>query len=75
MATYQEERQMAGKNGRVPDDDDELESDADLDDDEYDAMMLLDRLESLEEEMQELGVATLDELRARILELHAEMGD
>ena len=66
---------MAGKNGRVPDDDDELEGDADLDDDEYDAMMLLDRLESLEEEMQELGVATLDELRARILELHAEMGD
>ena len=66
---------MAGKNGRVPDDDDELESDADLDDDEYDAMMLLDRLESLEEEMQELGVSTLDELRARIRELHAEMGD
>ena len=66
---------MAGKNGRLPDDDDELEDDADLDDDEYDAMMLLDRLESLEEEMQELGVSTLDELRARIRELHAEMGD
>jgi hypothetical protein len=72
----QEERQMVGKNGRVPDDDhDELEDDADLDDDEYDAMMLLDRLESLEEEMQELGVTTLDELRARIRELHADMGD
>lgn len=68
---------MAGKNGRVPDDDrDALEAEeADLDVDEYDEMMLLDRLESLEEEMQELGVTTLDELRARIREMHADMGD
>ncbi len=68
---------MAGKNGRVPDDDrDALEAEgADLDVDEYDEMMLLDRLESLEEEMQELGVTTLEELRARIREMHADMGD
>lgn len=68
---------MAGKNGRVPDDDDALnEEETDLGgDDEYDEMLLLDRLESLEEEMQELGVTTLDELRARIRELHADLGD
>lgn len=68
---------MAGKNGRVPDDDNDAleDADVDLDDDEYDELLLLDRLESLEEEMQELGVTTLDELRTRIRELHAEMGD
>ncbi|HEX8995389.1 MAG TPA: hypothetical protein VF812_05120 [Ktedonobacterales bacterium] len=70
---------MAGMNGRIPDDadhDDMLDEDEDdLEDDEYDALVLLDRLESLEDEMQELGVTTLDELRARIRELHAEMGD
>lgn len=70
---------MVGKNGRTPenaDDHDTMEDDeADLDDDEYDELMLLDRLESLEEEMEELGVTTLDELRSRIRDLHAEMGD
>lgn len=70
---------MVGKNGRTPenaDDHDAMKDDeADLDDDEYDELMLLDRLESLEEEMEELGVATLDELRSRIRDLHAEMGD
>lgn len=65
-----------GTNGRYPDDDDEP---LDLDDDEfaeegeYNALMLLDRLESLEDEMRELGVTSLDELRARIRDLHAQM--
>jgi hypothetical protein len=74
----QEERRMAGKNGRTPgsnDDRDPLEAAADLGEGEYDAMMLLDQLESLEEEMEELGVSTLDELRTRIRDLHAELGD
>ncbi len=81
---------MAGKNGRTPDDaanddrfevadngiDDEDDDAAnDADDDDYSAMMLLDQLESLEEEMLELGVTTLDEVRARIREMHAQMGD
>ncbi len=63
---------MADKHGRTSDgasDDDEL------DDEEYDTMMLLERLESLEEEMEELEITTLDDLRARIRDLHAELGE
>lgn len=79
---------MAGKNGDDPRGDhagdvddapeDELEG---LDGSsgagggEYDDMLLLDRLETLEEEMEELGVATLDDLRRRIRDLHAQLGD
>jgi hypothetical protein len=37
--------------------------------------MLLERLESLEDEMDELGVNTRDELRERIRDLHAELGE
>lgn len=76
---------MAGRNGRTPDDaaddnrfdatDGSDDTDDDADDDEYGAMMLLDQLESLEEEMVELGVTTLDEVRARIREMHAQLGD
>ena len=40
---------------------------------EYDAMMLLERLETLEEEMQELGVSTLDDVRRRITELNEQL--
>lgn len=74
IATEQEERTM-GKNGRYPDDDDEpLDDDEDFaEEGEYDALMLLDRLESLEDEMRELGVTSLDDLQARIRELHAQM--
>ena len=64
---------MAGKNGRRPDGD--SVDDEDLDDEEYDALMLLERLESLEEEMEDLEVTTLDDLRARIRDLHAELGE
>lgn len=64
---------MSGKNGRTLDDD--AADDADLDEEEYDALTLLGRLESLEEEMEELEVTTLDGLRARFRDLHAEMGE
>ncbi len=37
---------------------------------EYETMMELERLESIEEEMQELGVTTLDDVRRRIDDLH-----
>ncbi len=47
----------------------------DLDNEEYDTMALLDQLESLEEEMEELGVTTLDEVRQRIRELHERLGE
>jgi hypothetical protein len=68
---------MTGTQGRANNDDDHHDSPEDeaLDEGEYDAMMLLERLESLEDEMLELGVHTLDELRARIRDLHAELGE
>jgi hypothetical protein len=44
--------------------------DADFDPKEYGAMIVLERLESLEEDMVDLSVSTLDEVRARIAELH-----
>ncbi len=37
---------------------------------EYDEMELLERLETLREDMEDLGVKTLDELIQRIEELH-----
>lgn len=59
-------------NGNQPANDDE-DADDDFDPQEYDTMLRLERLESLEEEMQELGVTTLDEVRRRIEELHRQM--
>jgi hypothetical protein len=38
-------------------------------------MIVLERLESLEEDMVDLGVTTLDEVRARIAELHRALDD
>ncbi len=61
---------MTGANGRGADDEDEM-----LDTEEYNEMMLLDRLESLEDEMVELKVKTLDEVRDRIREMHAKLGE
>jgi hypothetical protein len=56
-------------------DDDELEEreDAAFDPAEYDSLLQLERLESLEEDMVELGVTTLDEVRERIAALHREV--
>ena len=54
------------------DDDDELGSE-DFDPREYDTMLELERLESLEEDMTDLGVTTLDEVRSRIADLHKQL--
>jgi hypothetical protein len=58
-----------------PADDDELEEreDSAFDPAEYDSLLQLERLESLEEDMVELGVTTLDEVRERIAALHREV--
>lgn len=52
----------------------------DLDDDddefdpaEYDTLLQLERLESLEEEMAELGVASLEDIHRRIADLNAQL--
>jgi hypothetical protein len=41
----------------------------------HDALLLLDRLEELREDMEELGIRTIDELRQRIVELEALIHD
>lgn len=46
-----------------------------LDPEEYDALLRLERLESVEEEMMELGVTSLEEVRERIAELHRELDE
>jgi hypothetical protein len=47
--------------------------DDDFDEAEYDDMELLERLESLREDMEELGINTLAEVIQRINELHAAL--
>lgn len=47
--------------------------DDDFDEAEYDELELLERLESLREDMEELGVNTLAEVIQRIDELHAAL--
>ncbi len=63
---------MAYDIGRSDDADLDLRSndDEEFDSKEYETMMELERLESIEEEMQELGVTTLDDVRRRIDDLH-----
>ncbi len=70
---------MAG-NGRAPgsgghDDEDEDASRGDLEPAEYESMLVLERLESLQEDMEELGVRTLDDVRRRIEELHRQLDE
>ena len=60
---------------RGPDDEYEDGDDADFDPAEYNTLIQLDRLESLEEEMTELGVASLADIRRRIEELNAQLDD
>ena len=45
----------------------------DFDDEEYSDMELLEMLESIREDMEELGVTTLQEVIARINELHQRL--
>lgn len=69
---------MTDANGRKPGAEGENEDEGgieDLNNEEYDTMALLDQLESLEEEMEELGVTTLDEVRQRIHDLHERLGE
>mgnify|MGYP000032393545 CR=1 FL=1 len=42
---------------------------------EYELMALLERLESLREEMEELGVRTLDEIERWIADLHRRLDE
>ncbi|MEO7000502.1 MAG: hypothetical protein ABI068_01695 [Ktedonobacterales bacterium] len=55
-------------------DEDEAKMDEDFDPAEYDLTLHLEQLESLEEEMEELGVTTLAEVRQRIKDLHDQLG-
>lgn len=45
----------------------------DFDEEEYDDMELLERLESLYEDMEELNVRTMDDVILRIKELHQKL--
>ena len=49
--------------------------DRDFDPRQYNLMLELERLESLEEELVELRLTTLDEVRQRIAELHAKLDE
>lgn len=42
---------------------------------EYDLMMELDQLETLKEEMEELGVSSLAEIATRMEELHRRLDE
>jgi hypothetical protein len=45
----------------------------DVDEEEYDEMELLERLEALREDMEDLGVTTLTEVVRRIEEMHRRL--
>jgi hypothetical protein len=67
---------MARNNGRADEVDlDESDEDEEFDPREYNTMLDLERLESLEEEMQELGVTNLDDVRRRIADLHRQLDE
>jgi hypothetical protein len=53
----------------------DLDDDEDFDPGAYNTLVELERLESLEEEMQELGVTSLDDIRRRIEELNAQLDE
>lgn len=52
-----------GKHAHEPEDDEEV----------YDELELLERLETLREDMEDLGVTTLEEVIRRINELHHQL--
>ena len=63
-----------GTGQHTPDDErEDLEDEEDFDPAEYNSLIELDRLESLEEEMTELGVASLDDIRRRITDLNSQL--
>ncbi len=61
--------------GKLPEDQDNLDamSDYEVDEIEYEEMELLERLETLREDMEDLGVTTLAEVNQRIEELHRRL--
>lgn len=65
---------MPHSNGPRAEDADELDL-SEIDPQEYDMLMRLERLESLEEEMMEMGIASLDEVRQRIADLHRQLDE
>ena len=69
---------MSANGGSGPDgNNDALDErdDEDFDPAEYNTLVELERLESLEEEMKELGVTSLDDIRRRIDGLNAQLDD
>jgi hypothetical protein len=65
-----------GTGQHTPDDErEDLDDEEDFDPAEYNSLIELDRLESLEEEMTELGVSSLDDIRHRIAELNAQLDE
>jgi hypothetical protein len=66
---------MSGTRDTNENEPDDLEGDDDFDPGEYNTLVELERLESLEEEMQELGVTSLDDIRRRIDELNAQLDE
>lgn len=67
--------EAARQSRRETERDEELIRNEDFDPAEYDTMLTLERLESLEEEMIELDVKTLDDVRRRIAELHHQLDE
>lgn len=68
----------ANEDTNHPERDDEhedLDDEEDFDPAEYDTLIQLERLESLEEEMSELGVSSLDDIRRRIEELNTQLDE
>jgi hypothetical protein len=43
------------------------------DQEEYDSMLQLEQLETLREDMMELGITSIDELDRRISDLHSDL--
>jgi len=66
---------MSGTRDADENEKDDLVGDDDFDPGEYNTLVELERLESLEEEMQELGVASLDDIRRRIEDLNAQLDE
>jgi len=66
---------MSGTRDADENENDDLVGDDDFDPGEYNTLVELERLESLEEEMQELGVASLDDIRRRIEDLNAHLDE
>jgi len=66
---------MSGTQDTNEHESDDLEGDDDFEPGEYNTLIELERLESLEEEMQELGVTSLDDIHRRIDELNAQLDE